>query len=88
MPRGPFTTKSWIGSKDSYEKSDWIMVGLPYDGTCLFKPGTRFGPEMARFASWSIENYSPYQDSDIEDTLFYDAGELEFPFGNKEKSWK
>lgn len=86
MLSGPFMSKNWIGANDDYDSSNIVMVGLPYDGTCSFKPGSRFGPEMARHACWNLENYSPYQDKDIEEANFYDAGELEFPFGNKEET--
>ena len=83
MLRGPFLSKNWIGANENYNDSKIIMVGLPYDGTCSFKPGSRFGPEMARLASWNLEDYSPYHGKDIQEASFYDAGELEFPFGNK-----
>ena len=43
---------------------------------------------MARLASWSLEDYSPYQNKEIGESLFYDAGELEFPFGNKDEVLK
>ncbi|MEI7475603.1 MAG: agmatinase [bacterium] len=80
-----FLSKSWLCSTDDLDKSDMVLVGIPYDGTCSFKPGTRFGPEAARVASIGLESYSPYQDKDLEDSAFYDAGELDLPFGNRDK---
>jgi len=36
--------------------------------------------------SIGIETYSVYFDRDMEDTKFFDAGDLEFPFGNAQKA--
>lgn len=80
-----FLSKSWLCSSPDLEKSKMVLVGIPYDGTCSFKPGTRFGPEAARTASIGLESYSPYQDKDLENVSFYDAGELDLPFGNRDK---
>lgn len=61
------------------------MVGLPYDGTTSYRPGTRFGPEAIRTASWGVETYSPQLDRDLSAIKYYDAGDLDFPIGNREK---
>lgn len=84
MLRGPFIPRSWMGACDTYEDADWVLVGLPYDGTTSFRPGTRFGPEAIRAASWGLETYSPLQHADLEGTPYFDAGELEFPLGNRD----
>ncbi len=84
MLTGPFLPRNWLGSTDDINNSDVIMVGLPYDGTCSFRPGTRFAPQEIRLASQGIETYSPIFNKDLSDIRFYDAGELEFQFGNKE----
>lgn len=73
-----------MGACETFDAADWVMVGLPYDGTTSFRPGARFGPEALRAASWGLETYSPVQDRDLGDVLYYDAGELEFPLGNRE----
>lgn len=86
MLTGPFLPKTWIGASEDFENSSWVIVGLPYDGTCSFRPGTRFGPEVARLASWGIETYSPYQDRNLEDINFYDAGDLDLPMGNRDRA--
>lgn len=81
-----FLSKSWLCSQDCIEYSDIVVVGMPYDGTCSFKPGTRFGPEAVRTSSIGLESYSPYFDKDLEDINFFDAGELDLPFGNRDKA--
>lgn len=83
---GPFLSRNWIGSVDSYNAANIIMIGLPFDGTCSYRPGSRFAPERLRLASWGMEDYSPDFDMHLDDVNFYDAGELEFPLGNTKKT--
>lgn len=75
-----------MGACDTFTDADWVMVGLPYDGTCSNRPGSRFAPQAMRLASWGLETYSPGLDRDLEQIRFFDAGELEFPLGNREAS--
>lgn len=82
MLKGPFLSKDFIGANPDYETSKIVLVGMPYDCTCSNRAGTRFGPQAARLESIGIETYSPYFDFEMEDALFYDAGDLEYPFGN------
>ena len=28
---GPFLSRNWIGSVDSYDNADIVMIGLPFD---------------------------------------------------------
>ena len=83
---GPFLSKNWLGAIDSYAQANIVMIGLPFDGTCSYRPGSRFAPERLRLASWGLEDYSPVYDKHLDDVKFYDAGELEFPLGNTKKS--
>lgn len=86
MLKGPFLSKDFIGANPSYEESKIVMLGMPYDCTCSNRAGTRFGPQAARLESIGIETYSVYFDSEMEDLNFYDAGDLEYPFGNAQKA--
>ncbi len=86
MLRGPFLDRNWMGQNPDYDKSDIIMLGLPFDGTVSYRSGSRFAPEQIRLASWGLEEYSPYFDKDLSDVNFHDAGDLEFPLGNTYKS--
>ena len=74
-----------MASDETPNNSEWIMIGVPFDGTCSFRPGTRFAPEQIRVASRGIETYSPYFNKDLDDISFYDAGELDLPFGNTQR---
>ena len=86
MLRGPFLDRNWMGENKDYEKSDIIMLGMPFDGTVSYRSGSRFAPEQIRLASWGLEEYSPYFDKHLEDCNFHDAGDLEFPLGNTQGS--
>lgn len=86
MLTGPFLDRNWMGENKNYESSEIIMLGMPFDGTVSYRPGSRFAPEQIRLASWGLEEYSPYFDKHLEDCNFHDAGDLEFPLGNTAKS--
>ncbi|MBN2260551.1 MAG: agmatinase [Clostridiales bacterium] len=68
-----------------YEDSEIVIFGAPFDGTVSFRPGTRFAPPVMRQESYGIETYSPYLDRDMEDYSYSDIGDLDLPFGNKER---
>ncbi len=82
MLEGPFLDRNWMGQNPDYDSSDIIMLGMPFDGTVSYRPGSRFAPEQIRLASWGLEEYSPEFDKDLADVNFHDAGDLEFPLGN------
>lgn len=85
MLKSSFLSKSWLEASDDFDASKVVLVGIPYDGTCSFNPGARFGPEQIRLASKGLEEYSAYQDKSLEDVDFYDAGELDLPFGDRDE---
>lgn len=86
MLSGPFLDRNWMGQNPDYNTSKVVMLGLPFDGTVSYRPGSRFAPEQIRLASWGLEEYSPIFDKHLEDVNFHDAGDLEFPLGNTYKS--
>ena len=86
MLKGPFLSKDFIGAINDYNDAKIVMLGMPYDCTCSNRAGTRFGPQAARLESIGIETYSTYFKTDMEDLAFYDAGDLEYPFGNAKKA--
>ncbi len=76
------------GSKE-YSKSssfDWVILGCPLDLTETYRPGTGEGPQAIRFASQSIESYSPFVDVDIAEHSIGDAGDLDFKGLSMEES--
>ena len=86
MLTGPFLDRNWMGQNPDYNSSDIVMLGMPFDGTVSYRPGSRFAPEQIRLASWGLEEYSPYFNKELTDVNFHDAGDLEFPLGNTYKT--
>lgn len=76
---------TFIACDHEYEESDIVLFGVPFDGTTSYRPGTRFASAAIRNESYGIETYSPYLDKDLLDKMIFDAGDLEFGFGNTEK---
>lgn len=76
----------FMGSTECFDDASIIMVGVPMDFTCSFRPGTRFGPQKIREVSIGIEEYSIYHDKCLTDYSYFDCGDLDMPFGNVEKS--
>jgi len=76
----------FMGSADSLEEADRVLIGLPMDFTTSFRPGTRQAPYRVREVSEGVEEYSIYQDRSLEEITFYDAGDVTIPFGNVQQS--
>lgn len=76
---------TFIACDKDYEESDIVLFGAPFDGTTSYRPGTRFASSAIRNESYGIETYSPYLDKDLLDRSIFDAGDLEFGFGNTER---
>lgn len=77
---------TFIGCDSSFEESELIIFGAPFDSTTSFRPGTRFAPDYIRMDSYGLETYSPYNEKDLTDYALTDIGNLDLPFGNAEKS--
>ena len=67
-------------------KADMVLLGVPFDGTACYRPGSRFGPEAIRREFYGIESYSPYQDGDLIEYRIADAGDAGVVFGNTKKT--
>lgn len=52
------------------------LFGVAYDGTTSFRPGTRFGPDAIRQASWNFESYHLDLGVDLRRARFADLGNL------------
>ncbi len=58
--------------------ADFVILGLPYDRTSSFIPGSRFGPQFIRVCSENIEDYSPYQDRSVNNLRICDLDDINF----------
>ncbi len=76
--------ETFLSCDNSYQESNIVLFGAPFDSTTSFRPGTRFASKVMRSESFGLETYSPYQDKDLEDICVFDGGDLELCFGNTE----
>ncbi len=72
----------FMGAQRSITQCKVSLLGVPYDGTCCFRPGARFGPSVVREDSHGIETYCPQLNIDLEDINFADLGSLDVPVGD------
>ena len=72
----------FMGAQRGIDQSRVSLLGVPYDGTCCFRPGARFGPSAVREDSYGIETYCPQLNLDLEDINFADIGSLDVPLGD------
>lgn len=77
-----YHTSSFIGCEAEYEEARIVLFGAPFDGTCSYRPGSRFAPARIRPDSYGLETYSLFMDKDLADGAIHDAGDLELPFGD------
>jgi agmatinase len=59
------------------QEASYVVIGVPYDKTSTYRPGSRFAPAAIREASVNIETYSLRSDMDVEDVKICDIGDLE-----------
>ncbi|MBO8142137.1 MAG: agmatinase [Firmicutes bacterium] len=85
MPAGPvpgtLAQKRFLGAANDPE-ARVVLLGAPLDVTVSFRPGTRFGPARIRDVSDGLEEYSPALGRELSETPFFDAGDLDLPFGD------
>ncbi|RJR10476.1 agmatinase [Candidatus Parcubacteria bacterium] len=75
-------TTRFMGSCEVFDEAGLVMVGVPMDFTCSFRPGTRFGPQKIRQVSTGLEEYSVYLDRSLLDARYFDCGDLDLPIGD------
>lgn len=78
----------FIGFDSDLAAAEIAFIGLPFDGTVTFRPGSRFAPGAVRYMANGIETYSPYQKKDLQDIKVADCGDLLLPFGNTSGAMK
>jgi agmatinase len=60
-----------------WNDAKFVILGVPFDGTCSYRPGTKFGPNAMREASYNFEIYHQEHDFDLGDVPIFDAGNIE-----------
>jgi len=64
------------GYQKSFEKADYVVLGVPFDATSTYRTGARFAPNAIRQASLNIETYNFRTGIDIEELKIHDLGDL------------
>lgn len=108
FPRSPFSPPqeslpfSGIATFAGYpfwnpdQKTDAVVLGIPYDEGTTYRPGTRFGPRAIRDASmfYSYDGHeNRYYDADrqkwiLKGKTIADAGDVEIEPLSLERNWK
>ncbi len=76
---------NFLAFESSIQNAQIVFLGIPFDGTSVFRPGSRFGPEAVRSVSEVLETYSPYLEKDLSECRICDIGDIPLVFGNTEK---
>lgn len=76
------TKDVFIGADATYDEAKIVMFGADFDGTCSFRPGTRFGPSAIRRASYGLETFSWATQQDLSQRAIFDRGDLNCPIGD------
>jgi len=73
-----YTSPSLVfsGQSTSLEEADYVLMGVPFDFTSTYRPGSRFGPSAIRDASLNIETYSLRTEIDVSEVKVCDLGDL------------
>lgn len=70
-------SKEFAGLVKRAEDARFIILGVPFDSTTTFRPGTRFAPSSIREASINIETNCYLAKDYLENINFFDAGDLD-----------
>ena len=67
---------TFCGIEGNIKTATYLLLGVPLDITSTYRPGSRFGPDAIREASWNLETYCIRNGLDVEDFNLYDLGDL------------
>ncbi len=77
---------TYMDLNQSMKHQNLFFLERLFDGTVSYRPGTRFAPAAMRAEFEGLETYSPYFDMDLEAYSLFDGGDLDLPFGSKERA--
>jgi len=72
------------GIRHDYEESWFSVIGVPFDGTTSFRPGSRFAPSSIRLFSTEAETISLDDCIDLEKVPVSDLGDVAVTFNVEE----
>jgi len=68
---------SFALANSTFEEAEFVIMGVPYDGTTRFRSGTRKAPTAIRKASRLFDPYLFEHDLDVSTVKVHDAGDLD-----------
>ncbi|NPA47921.1 MAG: agmatinase [Thermococci archaeon] len=68
------------------EDAKLVIIGVPFDGTASYRPGSRFGPGLIRQASLNLESYVIDYDVDLAGVPLADAGDIAIVAGDARRT--
>lgn len=74
-----------VDAVDFAKSKKWGIIGVPFDSTCSYHHGSRYGPTIIREASFGFEQYNSTFEK-LLDGEFYDCGDLNVVHGNCRKT--
>ncbi|MDF1533598.1 MAG: agmatinase [Methanosarcinaceae archaeon] len=72
-----FNQPKMMDAPSKYGTAEYVIFGVPFDGTSSFRAGSRFAPGAMRKASANFESYNAFFDIDLAELPIHDAGDLE-----------
>ena len=69
------TARRFADATAKYEDAKIVLFGVPYDRTCSFRGGSRYGPGAIRQASYNFETYMMDHERDLADVPVADLGD-------------
>src|SRR2546426_490596 len=70
--RSPMAAPRFADAVAKYDEAWMALFGVPYDRTCSFRGGSRFGPRAIREASYNFETYMMDHQRDLRDVAVAD----------------
>ena len=71
-----FSTTLFADADAEYSSANYVLFGVPFDGTTSFKAGCRDAPLAIRQVSYNIETYLPFYDLEMTDVSVHDMGDM------------
>ncbi len=64
-------------ANSDYKDAQYVICGVPFDGTSCFRRGSRFAPQEIRKNSYNFETYNYFFDIDMYEINIHDVGDVE-----------
>jgi len=75
------SSKNYAGLENN-KNSKYEIIGVPFDSSTSYKPGTRFGPDSIRQAAAGLESNSYFSDVYLEEIGLMDEGDISVVIGD------